>query len=321
MAVLPTPTHRLDRLSAELGIDLWIKRDDLTGFAFGGNKGRKLEYLLGDLLSRNVQAVVTCGSAQSNFVRQLGVACALFGLRCVADVMEHPYEPGRQPARSAPGRSDQEGNALLSRWAGVELRWHDDGPWDELFEHAQRSAESLKAEGLTVEEIPVGGSSPLGAYAFVQATREAQGFDHVVCPCSSGSTHAGLGYAFCGTPTKVVGIACDPEPELVDELARLSRGLDEIEGLAKRLGPDDFDLRTDSVGGGYGIPSDDGREAFELMLRTEGIFLDPVYSAKAFAGLIKMARRGELTGRTLFWHTGGLPSLFAPGAMWAVPVK
>lgn len=310
LAILPTPVHRLERLSAALGADLWIKRDDLTGFALGGNKGRKLEYLLADAVQNGTDAVVTCGSRQSNFVRQIGVACRMLGLACGAAVMDLPHEPefGRPSGRLP--RSG--GNEIIDRLAGVDLRIHPDGSWDELFAHAEQLAEEYEAAGRRVFRVPVGGSSPLGAYAFYRAGLEAneQGaFDCVVCPSSSGSTHSGLAYAYAGSSTRVIGISCDPEPENHDDLVRLCAGLDDLLEEGKSLDKADFDLRFDYVGSGYGVVSDAAEVASRLLLDHEGIFLDPVYTAKAFAGLIDLLP--GLSGRILFWHTGGLPTLFA----------
>lgn len=310
LVTLPTPVTRLERLSQALGVDLWIKRDDLTGFALGGNKGRKLEYLMAAALESGADAVVTCGSRQSNFIRQIGVACRVLGLACGAAVMDLPFEPefGRPVGRLP--RSG--GNEVIDRLAGVDLRHYPDGSWDDLFAYAERLATEYEAAGRQVYRVPVGGSSPLGAYAFYRAGQEAmeQGdFDVVICPSSSGSTHSGLAYAYAGTPTRVIGISCDPEPENLDDLVRLCAGLDDLLGESKRLAKDDFDLRFDAVGPGYGVASDAGEAASRLFMEREGLLLDPVYTAKAFAGLLDLLP--ELKGRILFWHTGGLPTLFA----------
>lgn len=306
----PTPCHRLERLSDELGIDLWIKRDDLTGFAMGGNKGRKLEYLMAEALLRHAEVVVTCGASQSNFVRQLGAACSMFDIRCVAAVMDLPYAAAHgKPSYQG---SHDGGNVLLDTILGVELKRFPDDDWEVLYSHAEGIANDLEAAGHTVYRIPIGGSSPLGAYAFVKAASEIdRPFDCVVTASSSGSTHAGLAYAWHGTKTRVVGIACDPEPEIVEDLVRLVEGLDALTGMNKRMGEHDIDLKLDWAGDAYGVPSPAGESALRRLARREGIFLDPVYSAKAFSGLIELAERREIFGRVLFWHTGGTPALFA----------
>lgn len=300
--------HRLARLSARLGLDLWIKRDDLTGFAMGGNKGRKLEYLIADALASGADTVVGCGSLQSNFVRQLAAACAMAGLSCVAVVMRLPFDAAMgKPDGLAPGSG---GNALLDRLFGAELRLVPDGPWEELYDRAEAAALELERGGCRVYRIPIGGSSPLGAYAFAQAAVEVgEEFDAIVTASSSGSTHAGLASAFAGSGTRVIGIACDPEPDLKDEIADLAERLVDLEPSLRV--PGELELRQDSVGAGYGVASPEGMAALRLMAHSEGIVLDPIYSAKAFAGLLRLAEAGELRGKVLFWHTGGTPALLA----------
>ncbi len=311
----PTPLHPLPHLSAELGIDLWIKRDDLTGFAFGGNKGRKLEYMVADALAQGADAVVTCGSMQSNFIRQLAAACSMHGLRCAAAVMILPFS-AQVPPPAAPPMSKHGGNVLLDELLGVDLRAFENDVWEELYQRGEELAREYEARGLKVYRIPIGGSCALGAYAFYQAGQELErqtetDFDWIVFASSSGSTQTGLGYAFNGRETKVLGIACDPEPDLVDDFERLAGGLDELLGESKAMRAADFRFNLDYVGPGYGVPSEAGNAALRELARKEGVFLDPVYSSKAFSGLLDLARKGELKGRVLFWHTGGLPNLFA----------
>lgn len=311
LILLPTPIHRLPRLSQELGVDLWIKRDDLTGFALGGNKGRKLEYLLAEAAFYKADVVVTCGATQSNFIRQLGAGCAMLGIKCAASVMDFPYTV---PPTSTRSRS-QNGNVLLDSILGVELQFHPDGPWNDLYALAEDLAARKESQGLRVYRIPVGGSSPLGAYAFTQAARElseqTDPFDWIVTASSSGSTQTGLTVGFKDSSVKVLGICSDPEPELVDEFAELANELGLIMGDDQVWTGEDFALNTDYVGDGYGLPSPAGSAAIERMARTEGIFLDPIYSGKAFAGLLDKVAKRELSGRILFWHTGGMPALFA----------
>jgi len=307
----PTPLHRLDQLSAHLGIDLWIKRDDLTGFALGGNKGRKLEYLMAEILDQGIQAVVTCGAAQSNFIRQLGAACSTQGIQCAAAVMAMPFdvEPPESNLNDALG-----GNLVLDRILGIDLRFYPNDTWETLYLHAEELAKEFEAKGYRTYRMPIGGSSPLGAYAFYQAAKELElTFDSIVFASSSGSTHTGLAYAFHSSATRVLGIACDPEPEITQDFALLARGLDEWIIDSPCLQADDYDLNFDYVGPGYGVPSQKGIEAIELVARMEGIFLDPIYSGKAFSGLLDLVSRGELQGRVLFWHTGGIPALFTHG--------
>ena len=311
LVLRPTPLHRLNNLSEELGLDLWIKRDDLTGFAFGGNKGRKLEYLMGQALAEEAEVIVTCGSAQSNFVRQLAAACSMFGIRFAAAVMPLPYE--FDPITG--GLLDAGGNLLLDEILGADIRLLPNGTWDELFASATNLAEEYRKTAKKVYEIPIGGSTPQGAYAFCEAGSElmnqAEPFDMIIVASSSGSTQTGLGYAYKGMATIVQGISCDPEPDMPDEFAALAGKLDEITGLNKQMKREDFAFNLDYVGPGYGVPSEGGMNAIRTLAQKEGIFLDPIYSGKAFHGLLDMAEKGLLPKRVCFWHTGGTPALFA----------
>jgi len=297
--------HRLERI--DLGVELWIKRDDLTGFALGGNKGRKLEFLAQEWLRTTPTAIVTCGASDSNFIRQLAVLGRMLGIVVHAAVMDLPYDEfAGRPERVS--KMHQGGNERLSRESGAIFHKFPDDDWEVLYGHMHRIAEDL---GPNTAIVPVGGSSPLGVYAFVQAAMEVGGeFDTIVCASSSGSTQVGLTTAFQGTSTKVVGIAADPEPALVEDFADISRQYTDRFG-GKPLEPEDFTLDLRFVGPGYGVPSEAGQNAQAVLLGSEGIYLDPIYSAKAFAGLLKLAEEERLGNKVLFWHTGGLPSLFS----------
>lgn len=308
LCCLPTPCHRLPRASARLVVDLWIKRDDLTGFAGGGNKGRKLEYLVPEIQASGAEVVVTCGSTQSNFVRQLAAACRMIGVRCEAVMMHLPYEPEYgKPATPGPHRG---GNMVLNELFGLVPHVMPDGSWDDLFAAADERALRLRHAGQQVYQVAIGGSSPQGAYAFWQAAQELDmPFDNVVTATSSGSTLAGLATALQGTGCRVIGISCDPEEENRDDVLRLSQGLSETFGVAAPLA--DVDIRFEFAGEGYGVPSPEGERARRTLAAEEAILLDSIYSAKAFAGLEALVASGEIQGRTLFWHTGGTPSIFA----------
>ncbi|MCE9557772.1 MAG: D-cysteine desulfhydrase family protein [Armatimonadetes bacterium] len=309
---LPTPCHRLERLSSDLGVELWIKRDDLTGFAAGGNKGRKLEYLLPEILASGCDTVVSSGANQSNFIRQLAAACRMVGLRFAAVTMPLPFEP---PAPEMINGAVQGGNLILDDLFGAEITQLKNGTWDELEAASNQLADKLEKEGCMVKLIPLGGSSVQGAFAFSEACKElGESFDHIVVPTSSGSTHAGIAHFFSGTPTKVTGFCADPEPGMTDVVASLCGDLDHLLGTTKHLKPRDIELDTSFSGPGYGVASEVGDRATQLLAHREGIVLDPVYTAKAFAGLLDGIKNGRFKGRILFWHTGGLPSLFAYAA-------
>ncbi|HTQ11841.1 MAG TPA: pyridoxal-phosphate dependent enzyme, partial [Fimbriimonadaceae bacterium] len=204
-----------------------------------------------------------------------------------------------------------------------DLRLISDGTWDELYTATKALAGVLRSQGRRVYEIPVGGSSAIGAFAFFQAGLELQeqlrqasaagpgAFDWIVFASSSGSTHAGLAYAFHGSGTKILGIACDPEPELIDDFHALYGDLEALVGEKRPMNRDDWLLDLNFVGPGYGIPSVAGNAAIRTLARAEGVFLDPIYTGKAFAGLLALVGSGEISGRVLFWHTGGIPALFA----------
>lgn len=315
----PTPLHRLDKFSEILGIQLWIKRDDLTGFAGGGNKGRKLEFLIADIVESGCDTVVANGALQSNFLRQASAACLRYDLEFHAVTMRFPYpDPARKAVHSAV-TNDDAGNNLLNKLLGTRVTLLDDGTWDELEDAGRDLAAKLRHDGKKVYEIPTGGSSGVGALGFVAAAeevlRQQMPFDTIITASSSGATQTGLVYGFerAGVNSKVMGICADLEPEMTEVFSGIAAELDELLCGELRLMPADFDLRVDYVGPGYQVATPEAREAIELMARNEGIFLDPIYTAKAFAGVLDLARKGELKGRVLFWHTGGFPALFVPG--------
>lgn len=312
----PTPLHQLPRISEDLGIDLWIKRDDLTGFAMGGNKGRKLEYLLADVLAAGKKTVVTLGASQSNFVRQAAAACSVFGIEFHAVVMDWPY-PDEQRRTRPSGWNDSNrlsGNLVLDRLLGANVHRLEDGTFEQL---DQAARELAREEGAYF--IPGGGSCGIGALGFVSAAHELLAQDStvstIIAASGSGGTQTGLTYALAqmASATRFIGVCTDDEPEMVDDFVAIAAELDEIFGDPLRLTRDDFDLRLDYCGGGYGVPSQEASNAIEYAARREGIFLDPVYTGKAFAGLMNLAKKGELSGRVVFWHTGGMPVLFAEG--------
>lgn len=309
LCVLPTPIHRLNWLSDHLGADIWIKRDDLTGFALGGNKGRKLEYLMAQAQDMGATVVVGAGANQSNFIRQLAAACGVIGVRCVAVTMAAPYQ---SPDRSH-GGGWVGGNELLDPWLPIERRVFADATWDDLTRYSEQVAEELTKAGETVFLLPIGGSSPIGVHSFVEAGREIEAvgpFDWIVTASSSGSTQVGLAHAVQGSETRVLGISADPEPEIVDDLLDLSAAYcNEFGGTPLTRGDIHFDL--DYVGEGYGVPNGAAVAAMDLLMQTAGIFLDPIYSGKAFSGLLGNLRSGRIGGRILFWHTGGVPTMFA----------
>ena len=316
LADLPTPIHALDRLSAHLGgPKILIKRDDMTGLALGGNKTRKLEFLVADALNMHADTLLTAGAAQSNHCRQTAAAAAKAGLRC--DLLLG----GTAPAAPA-------GNLLLDALLGARIHW---AGGDRKGETLGEIARELSGEGLRPCVIPYGGSSPLGAAGYVTAMEEAgrqisaegRRVDAMVFASSSGGTHAGLivGGLLAGYAGKLIGICVEKgdgaQAGIESGIAAIARGCAELLGAADLMtGPPHVNLDRRFAGEGYGIVGRREREAITLLARLEGVLLDPVYTAKAMGGLIDMISGGEFTKdeTVLFWHTGGTPALFASGA-------
>jgi len=312
LAQLPTPIGKLPRLSRELnGPELLIKRDDQTGLALGGNKTRKLEFLVGDALKRGADTLVTAGAAQSNHCRQTAAAAAKAGLKCELILN------GKRP--DLPN-----GNLLLNHLFGATEHW---------IERSQRPVklrelpEQLRAQGRKPYVIGVGGSNGVGATGYVVAMIElmdqlrasGQGVDHILFGTSSGGTQAGieLGAKITGFKGKLHGLSIDKnDPERLEyeiEVAQIANECAEYIGSEVRLAKGDIHVVYGYKGEGYGIVGNLEREAIRLMARCEGIVLDPVYAGRAFGALVDLIRKGvfKRDEKVLFWHTGGAPALFA----------
>ena len=316
LAHLPTPVEALDRLSRYLGsARLLIKRDDQTGLAMGGNKVRKLEFLMAEALAQGADVVLTGGAVQSNHCRQTAAAAAKLGLECILVLGGSP-----PPAPN--------GNLLLDQLLGARLHWagaHRRG------EQLAEVAEQLLAAGRRPYVIPYGGSNAVGALGYATAMLELSrqeldglplgAVDRIVFASSSGGTHAGLavGARMVGFGGQLLGIGID-KGEAGDlpyelHLAQLANATASLLDLAATFRPEDFAVNRDYLGAGYGVVGPLEREATQLLARLEGVLLDPVYTARAFGGLIDLLHRGVI-GRNetvLFWHTGGAPALFAYG--------
>lgn len=312
LGFFPTPLMPLRKLTEQFGgPQLTIKRDDQTGLALGGNKTRKLEFILADALAAGADTIVTAGAAQSNHCRQTAAAAAALGLEC------HLVLGGHEPDAAS-------GNLLLDQLFGCHIHWtgvHRKG------EDLPDILDYLKSAGKNPYVVPYGGSSELGALSFVAALKELDSqcreydlsFSHIVFASSSGGTHAGLmlGKKLLAQDCEILGINIDKGDSGETPFAR--HILDLADRSAILIGSDlrfekrDLNLNNDYVDGGYGVVGDAEREAIELLARTEGILLDPVYTGRAMAGLIDLLRRKKFsdTDRVLFWHTGGAPALFA----------
>jgi D-cysteine desulfhydrase family pyridoxal phosphate-dependent enzyme len=310
--VYPTPIEEASRFREALGCKaprIFIKRDDYTGPGFGGNKVRKLEYVLAKAVADGADVAITTGGVKSNHARVTAAMCARLGLRCVLILNSAAVtHEGVKPASLA---VDQLFGAEIIHIAKREERAATVGS----------IAERLRGEGRNVAVIPLGASAPLGALGFVRAVRETKAqleaidarIDYIFHSSSSGGTQAGIVAGcqlFDWRDVKIAGVSAD------DPSASISEGVGKIiRGVGAALGAqlsEDVTVLDDYVGAGYGVPSAQGDEATELLARTEGVILDPVYTAKAMAALIDWVRKGKLTenDNALFWHTGGQLALF-----------
>ena len=306
LAILPTPLYKLENLSRLLHTNLYIKRDDLNGVGLGGNKVRKLEYLLGDALQQKADIVMTTGGAQSNHA-MLTAACALrLGLEPMLLLKKR-------------GVCTRQGNQLLNWLMGAQVRFIDTDSYDDIYAEMERISEQKAQEGKRCYRIPTGGSVPLGSLGYVRCMQEVAqqaeqmqiSFDHIICATGSGGTHAGtaIGAELYLPGATVTGMAVDTDPfeRIVPQL------MDGVNALLERPAKHTSVRLRHMYGPGYAIASPEGMEAIRLMAQHEGIFLDPVYTGKAFAGLLAMAREGAFgpEDHVLFLHTGGAGGLFA----------
>ncbi len=309
----PTPLERLDRLSAELGIDLWLKRDDLTELVFGGNKTRQLEFYLGDAQQQGADTILITGAVQSNFVRSAAAAAAKLGMQSVLQLEERVPDMDEEYYRS--------GNVFLAQILGAEHMSYPEGEDEAGADAALHArADELKAQGRTPYVIHLGlNHPPLGALGYVVGGQElcAQmpNFDAVVVPSGSGATHGGLltGLALEGSTAPVFGICVRRDREkqharMMIVLQKLANLLDVDAALLQAR----IDVYDDALPPGYGKVNARTRAALEKMARTEGVFLDPVYSAKTFAGLMHLVESQKIKPgqKVILLHTGGLPALF-----------
>ena len=307
LTFLPTPIEPLERLSRSLGgPEIWIKRDDQTGLATGGNKARKLEFLVADALAQGADHLVTTGAPQSNHARQTAAAAARYGLGCSLVLR------GRRPETTT-------GNLLLDELFGAHVYWCD---LPNCPNEIGRVMNTLRSIGLRPYFVPLGGSNVIGATGYVMAMRELTeqmaaahlNFDFIVFASSSGGTQAGLvvGARAFGFRGIVLGISVDnPAESLQTQVAALATATATHIGLDALSVADLVSVNDDYVGEGYARVGETEREAIHMMAQIEGILLDPVYTGRAFGGLIDLIRWGAFTRgqRVLFWHTGGTAAL------------
>lgn len=305
-AHLPTPIEDLPRLSMALGGPrLLVKRDDLTGLAFGGNKTRKLEFLVAEARDQSAKTLISGGALQSNHCRQTAAAAARFGFKCILVLT------GNKPENSS-------ANLLLDELFGAEIvhvpeRKDRDRILQETFDRAAK-------DGMKPYLVPYGGSSPTGAlgYAFAMSELIDQNLqaDWIVFATSSGGTHAGLvlGQRIFGYKGRILGISIDESEDwLKEHVSQLASSAGERLGNGNHFVADDVLANARYCSAGYGVLTEQEREAIDLFARYEGLLLDPVYTGRAAGGMIDLIRKGffKKDDTVLFLHTGGQPALFA----------
>jgi L-cysteate sulfo-lyase len=312
----PTPLHELPHLSASLdGPRIFMKRDDLTGLALGGNKCRKLEYVLADAKQRGIDTLITSGSSQSNFALQMAAAAEKVGMEPYLVLVKGVHV-------------ETQGNLLLHNILNSTVNILEVSDPGEMFTTMPKKmnelADELRGKGRNPLVIPAGAFVPLGTAGWVTAAEEIdeqlrdQKIDvqYVVLANGSGGTQAGLALGFkqLGVPLQVIGISvfsqkADAISGVINQVTETAKLL----GLGVAVGPEEVVVYDDYIGEGYGIPTRECIEAIRLVARTEGIFLDPVYTGKAMAGLIDLVRKGRFTREdtVLFIHTGGVAADFA----------
>lgn len=310
----PTPLERLENLTRVLGgPEIWIKRDDCTVVATGGNKVRKLEWLIGEARAQGATHVVTQGAVQSNHVRQTAAVARKFGMTCTA-LLEHRVETNDHDYLGS-------GNVLLDKLFGCQIEYRPGGL--DMNAEAEKKGEELRAAGHSVYVIPGGGSNRVGALGYISCAQELMQqademglkIDRIVTATGSAGTHAGLvvGLEGMNANVPVLGIGVRlPKDKQEANVHRLACATAEYVGMKTPVAREAVVANCDYVGEGYGIPTRGMAEAVKMLAQEEGILLDPVYSGKAMAGMIDLIRKGELPKheRIVFLHTGGAVGLF-----------
>jgi 1-aminocyclopropane-1-carboxylate deaminase len=314
----PTPIERLGRLSRHLGgeVEIYAKREDCnSGLAFGGNKIRKLEYIIPDALASGADTLVTIGGVQSNHTRQVAAVAAKLGMKC--RLVQESWVPFPDAVY------DRVGNILLSRVMGAEVELVDAGFDIGIRESWEAALEDVKAKGGIPYPIPAGASvhkyGGLGYVGFAEEVRAQEAaagirFDSIIVCTVTGSTHAGMlvGFAKDGRARSVVGIDASGTPDQTRaQVLDIARKTADLVGLGREIGTDDLTLIEDYAYPAYGVPSEETNEAIRLCARMEGMVTDPVYEGKSMQGLIDLVRKGYFPAgsRILYAHLGGVPAI------------
>jgi 1-aminocyclopropane-1-carboxylate deaminase len=318
LAFLPSPLHKLERLSRELGVEVWAKRDDVSsGLAFGGNKIRKLEWLAADALARGCDTLVSIGNVQSNHTRQVAAVAAVLGLRC--RLVQEEWTKWDDPVYT------KVGNILLSRIMGATTVLEGQGYSTASKETWQRALDEVRREGGKPYAIPAGASDhPLGGLGYVHfadelARQEEQlglFFDTVVTATCTGSTQAGMvvGFKAQDRPRRLVGIDTAADADMTrSAVTKIARATAELIGLRTDVEDEDIVIEPRFCGPDYGLPDEATIAAIRTAAQLEGMLTDPVYEGKSMAGLLSMVRAGEISpeSRVLYVHLGGAPVLSA----------
>jgi 1-aminocyclopropane-1-carboxylate deaminase len=325
----PSPVHRLDRLTAQLGgAQIWAKREDCnSGIAFGGNKTRKLEYLVADALAEGCDTLVSIGGVQSNHTRQVAAVAARVGLRCV--LVQESWVDWPDAVY------DKVGNILLSRLAGADVRLVKAGFGIGFKESWQQAISDIEQAGGKPYAIPAGASDHrLGGLGFARWADEVQTqerelgvfFDTIIVCSVTGSTQAGMVAGFaanrhaCDPPRRVIGIDASAKPiETREQVIRIAANTAALIGLERELTGDEVILDERYHGGTYGIPDERTLDAMRTAARTEGMITDPVYEGKSMAGLIDLVTTGEIgpDSTVLYAHLGGQPAINGYSALFS----
>jgi 1-aminocyclopropane-1-carboxylate deaminase len=314
----PTPIEKLERLSAHLGggVEIYAKREDCnSGLAFGGNKIRKLEYLIPEAVAQDCDTLVTIGGVQSNHTRQVAAVAAKIGMKC--RLVQESWVPFNDAVY------DRVGNILMSRVMGAEIEMVDEGFDIGIRKSWEHALEDVKAKGGKPYAIPAGASvhkfGGLGYVGFAEEVRAQEkeldfGFDFIVVCTVTGSTHAGMavGFAADGRSQQVIGIDASATPEQTrSQVLDIARNTADLVGLGREIREDDIVLKTDYAYPTYGVPSDETNDAIRLCARMEGMMTDPVYEGKSMQGLIDLVRKGAFPygSKVLYAHLGGVPAI------------
>ncbi len=307
----PTPISRLNKLSQQLDeISIFIKRDDMPFVSLGGNKIRKLEFLMADVIDKGANVIVTTGGTQSNWAQLTAVVASTYGIDSILLLEGTPD-------------AELQGNYLIDKIVGAEVRWITENAYSGIDKVLEDVADELRSKGKKPYVISIGGSTPLGDIGYVlcgleivqQAVEMGVDFDHVVITTGSGGTTAGLvlGLKMFNPATRVTGFSiARSKEELVPLIVNIANESAELIETNVRVNEDDFDIVDEYIGNGYASKTKESIEAIKLLLRTEGILLDPIYTGKTFAGLLAEAKKGRFgkNSNVLFVHTGGYGGVF-----------